>query len=144
MGNPNEAVVRKWFREVWDQRSEAAVHELLNPDSVCHGEGGDLTGAGAFLDGFYRPFLAAFPDVKVSVEGLIADGDQVAVRWVATGTHTGAGMGFSATNKKISFRGVTWVRLRDGKLVEGWDCWNQNGLIQVLQGGSHPPSMTVV
>jgi steroid delta-isomerase-like uncharacterized protein len=140
MSSANVQVVRRWFDEVWGQKREETVRELLTDESVGHGEGGPMQGAEGFLTNFYRPFLAAFPDALVTIEDTIAEGDQVAVRWLATATHAGDGLGIPASGKKVSFRGITWIRLRDGKLMEGWDCWNQDGLIKSLQGDPPPGS----
>jgi predicted ester cyclase len=67
------------------------------------------------------------------VEATAAEGDEVAVRWAFTGTHQGDGLGFPATGRRVSCRGVTWIRFSGGKMVEGWDCWNQGGLIHSLR-----------
>ena len=54
------------------------------------------------------------------------------VRWAAAGTHTGPGLGVPPSGRKVRFRGMTWMRFRDGKLVEGQDSWNLAGLLQAL------------
>ena len=77
--------------------------------------------------------LGAFPDFEVVVDQIIAEGDDVVVRWSAKGTHRGENLGFPASNKKAGFRGMTWLRFRDGRIVEGWDAWNQGRLLQELQ-----------
>jgi predicted ester cyclase len=55
----------------------------------------------------------------VAVEAVLADWDQVVVRWSATGRHTGAGLGFRPTGEAVTFRGVSWIHVRGGKLREG-------------------------
>src|ERR1700761_8075218 len=114
MSTANEQLVRRWFHEVWNLRSEATVHELLTQETVAYCESGQVSGAESFLALSHRPFVAAFPDLQIVIEDAIAQGDQVAVRWIATGTHTSAGLTIPPTHKKISFRGITWVRVRDG------------------------------
>ena len=71
--------------------------------------------------------------MKITVEGIVGEGDDVVARWVFTGTHRGDALGFPATGRPVSFRGMTWIRFSGGKMVEGWDCWNQTGLIQSLR-----------
>jgi steroid delta-isomerase-like uncharacterized protein len=78
----------------------------------------------------------AFPDLQVSVEGILAEGDQVAVRWSAEGTHRGQLLGISATGQPVTLRGMTWLRLSDGRIVEGWDAWNQGRLMNELQAAA--------
>src|SRR5262249_51971218 len=84
-------------------------------------------------------FLSAFPDLQITVEGTVAEGDEVVVRWSVQATHVGDGLGLPATGRAVSFRGMTWIRYRNGKMIEGWDCWNQAGLIQSLRGPEPPP-----
>jgi steroid delta-isomerase-like uncharacterized protein len=143
MASENEKLVRRWFEEIWNRRRPEVAHELAAADCVCHSESGPLVGVEPFLEQVYQPFVAALPDVRLTVEGTVAEGDQVVVRWVATGTHTGGGLGIPPTGRRVTFRGMTWVRCANGKMVEGCDCWNQAGLLQALQGGPAPPSMAL-
>jgi steroid delta-isomerase-like uncharacterized protein len=92
-----------------------------------------LKGPEHFLSQVHAPLLAAFPDLAVTLEGVVAEDDQVVVRWRATGTHTGNSMALPAMGRNISFRGMTWIRYREGKMVEGWGSWNLLGLIQALR-----------
>lgn len=132
MSNPNVESSRRWFEEVWNQRRAAAIDEMLIPESVGHLVGGDVRGPDAFKP-IHAEFLAAFPDLHLSIEDIVADGDNVVVRWLATGTHAGDGLGFRATQEAVSFRGISWHKYRDGKLCEGWDGWNLSGLIEQLR-----------
>jgi steroid delta-isomerase-like uncharacterized protein len=129
----NARLARRWFDEVWNQGREETVRELLLPDSIGHLEHGDVVGPEAFL-GVHAEFLKAFPDLWVTVEETVAEGDNVVVRWSASGTHAGDGLGCKATNKPVQFRGLTWMRVRGDKLVEGWDAWNAGALMQQLGG----------
>jgi steroid delta-isomerase-like uncharacterized protein len=132
MNNPNIESSRRWFEEVWNQRRSATIDEMLTPESLGHLESGDVRGAEAFKP-IHADFLAAFPDLHVSVEAVIADGDDVVVRWRATGTHAGDGLGFKATQEAVVLRGMSWHRYRDGKLIEGWDAWNLTALHEQLR-----------
>jgi len=127
------ALARRWFEEVWNQRREATIDELLTPASICHAPGGELRGVESFRERVFLPFINAFPDLAVSVEGTVAEGDEVAVRWTARGTHAGPGLGSPATQRPILIRGMTWIRVGGGKLLEGWDCWNFRELIESLK-----------
>ena len=129
----NVALARRWFEEVWNQRRAATVHELLEPDSVGHLQTGDVVGPQPFLE-VQAEFLQALPDVRVRVEDTVAQGDQVVVRWSASGCHHGKGMGCDPTGTQVRFWGMTWLRFRAGKMVEGWDAWDLGGLMQRLRG----------
>jgi steroid delta-isomerase-like uncharacterized protein len=129
----NVRLARRWFEEVWNQRRTDTIDELLTDESVSYSESGPLRGKREFRERAHAVFLTAFPDLRITVEGTVAEGDEVVVRWSVTGTHLGDGMGFPATVRAVSFRGMTWIRFSGGKMVEGWDCWNQGELIRSLQ-----------
>jgi steroid delta-isomerase-like uncharacterized protein len=133
MGIENVKMARRWFEEVWNQRRPDAIDELITEESFCLSELGVLRGKQEFIDKSYSVFLAAFPDLWINVVGTVAEGDQVVVRWTASATHLGDGLGFPATGRKVAFRGMSWFRIQDGKLMEGWDSWNPTGLIESLR-----------
>ena len=136
MSVKNSSLSRRWFDEVWNKRRTSTIDELLSPDGIAHMESGDVRGVEAFKQ-FRDEFLAALPDLKFKIEGLVSDGDDVVVRWHATGTHTGAGLGLEPTRKRVSVRGMTWQRFKNGVMVEGWDSWNQEGFLQRLRERPH-------
>jgi len=131
----NATLVRRWFDQVWNKRSDATVHELLDPAAIGHLEGLVTHNVAEFFAA-RSILLDAFPDLQVSVEGILAEGDQVAVRWSAEGTHRGQLLGISATGQPVTLRGMTWLRLSDGRIVEGWDAWNQGRLMNELQAAA--------
>jgi steroid delta-isomerase-like uncharacterized protein len=124
-------LARRWFEEVWNQRRDATVGDLLAPAAVCHMEGAELVGPEQFLEARVA-LLDAFPDMKVTVEATVEDGDDVVVRWSARATHRGDGLGMPASMRAVSFRGMTWMRFANGHVVEGWDSWNLGQLLQEL------------
>ncbi len=132
MSASNAELARRWFEEVWNRRREATVGELMHPDAVGHMEGREIRGPSEFLSGRAQ-LLGAFPDFGVQVDQIIAQGDDVVVRWSAKGTHRGESLGFPASNRSAAFRGITWLRFRGGRIVEGWDAWNQGKMIHDLQ-----------
>lgn len=136
MSQDSIAVIRRWFEELWNQRRPDAIDEMLVAESVCHADDGDIIGPDEFRKRQYEPLVAAFPDIRVAIDAIIGQGDEVVVRWSASGTHTGDGLGFGATNRGISFRGLTWIRVRDGKLQEGWQCSNMPEVIRSLSDAS--------
>lgn len=125
-------LARRWFEEVWNERREATIEELLSPESVCFGESGPVIGHVQFRQQMYAPLLAAFPDVRVAIDDILGVGDQAVVRWTATGTHTGTGLGSAPTGKPVTFQGITWIHARDGKLLQGWQSSNISETIRSL------------
>jgi predicted ester cyclase len=133
MSEANLTICRRWFEEVWNQRRDDTLEELLSADSISHGENGDVRGCEEFKR--YRDaFLEALPDLQVTLEELLAQGDTVVVRWHTVGKHTGEGLGLKPTQRPVAIRGTTWMRVKDGKLIEGWDTWNFDGLMGTLRG----------
>lgn len=133
MPHDNVALARRWFEELWNQRRGELIDELLAADGCCYSAGGVLRGRDAFRQRIYEPFLSAFPDLRVQVDGTVAEGDEVVVRWTATGTHTGPGLGLAPSGRAISLRGMTWIRFEDGRMKEGWDCWDQREMLESLR-----------
>jgi steroid delta-isomerase-like uncharacterized protein len=134
MSETNKQLARRWFEEVWNQRKESVIDELLTPACRAHGLGGDavLIGPEGFKT-FHRSFCAAFPDLRVTVDDIIAEGDRVAIRWTATMTHLGDGLGFPASGKKVSLDGSTILTIKDGKIDEGWNHMDITGLFAKLK-----------
>jgi steroid delta-isomerase-like uncharacterized protein len=132
MSTENAALARRWMDEVWNQRRLETVDELLHEDGVCHSSLGELRGKAGFLEGQFAVMTGAFPDFRVEVEDMLATDDTTVTRWVVTGTHTGEGLGFAPTGRAIRITGMTWVRIADGKMVEGWDYWDRAQLYEAL------------
>src|SRR3954464_14368656 len=99
MANENVVLARRWFEEVWNQRRTDTIDELLTDESVTHSESGPLRGKEEFRERAHAVFLSAFPDLRMTVEGTVAEADQVVVRWAATATHLGDVLGFPATGR---------------------------------------------
>jgi steroid delta-isomerase-like uncharacterized protein len=130
MAHENSALIRRWFEEVWNKGRMEAIDEMASPDVIGHGQAQHDTDIG--LEEF-RPFVVslrnAFPDMKVVIDHTIEQGDKVVARWTSTMTHKGEFLGFAPTGKKVTITGTTIQRIVDGKIVEGWDNWDQLGLL---------------
>ncbi len=137
MAQENSTLIRRWFEEVWNQGRLEAIDEMASPDIVGHGQAQHATDIG--LDEF-KPFVVnlrnAFPDMNVVIDHTIEQGDKVAARWTSTMTHKGEFLGFAPTGKKVVITGTSIQRIANGKIVEGWDNWDQLGLM--VQIGAVP------
>jgi predicted ester cyclase len=116
----NKALMRRIYEEMWNGKSPALAEELFT-----HPEG---------VEKFVREFLASFPDLKHTVEEMIAEGDQVAVRFSARGTHSGQWRYFAPTDKSIHYTGVTLARITGDRIIEHQTWWDQAALIEQLEG----------
>lgn len=124
MAEEYPTLLHRWFEEVWNQKSEAAIDELFDADGIANGlgdaDGNPLRGPEGFKT-MQRAFLAAYPDLKVTVEDTITEGDKIAARCTVRGTHAGEGIGVAATNQPVEFTGLCIVKIKDGKIVEAWN-----------------------
>jgi steroid delta-isomerase-like uncharacterized protein len=124
MSEENKELVRRWFEEVWNRGRAEAIDEMLAEDGVARGladaSGQPLRGPAGFKP-FFRQFREAFPEIEVTVEDTVAEGDKVAARCSVRGAHRGDTLGFAATDRAVEFDGICIVRVRDGKIVEAWN-----------------------
>jgi steroid delta-isomerase-like uncharacterized protein len=124
MAMNNEGLILRWFEEVWNQGRVETIDELLAADGIVHGLADDsenpLRGPAAFK-AFHANFRGAFPDIVVSVEDTVSEGDKVVARCTVRGKHTGDSLGFAATQARIDITGVAIVRIRNGQFVEAWN-----------------------
>lgn len=132
MSAENKALVRRFYEEVWGNHSLDALDELVTTDAVDHELPPGLPPGREGMKAFLGMFLSAFPDTKMTVEDALAEGDKVATRWSATGTHTGELMGIPATGKQINVTGLDINRISGGKIVEHWGQFDQMGMMQQL------------
>jgi predicted ester cyclase len=135
MSEINRTLAIRWFEEVWNRRLEATIDELMAPHCVGHMEGIEIKGPNEFKQ-VRSALITAFPDLNITVEGTVAEGDNVIVRWCAAGSHRGEGFGLAATEAPVVFRGMTWLVMAGGRIVEGWDAWNQGALVEMLRASN--------
>src|SRR4051794_5019194 len=108
----NKGNVRRLF-ETFNNADLATIDALVGPEYV--GAQGDKGAAG--FKSVVVGLRAAFPDLHYTVDNVLAEGDQVAVRWHWTGTHQGSFRGFPPTGKAVTNTGAGIFRLGGGKIV---------------------------
>ena len=134
MSAGNVALLRRWFEEVWNQGRLKTIHELMSPECIGTGQAGSgmvIRGPQEF-QAFVENLRAAFPDMHVTIEDGFESGEKAVVRWSGTMTHRGDQLGVPATGKRISISGISMVRIVNGKIVEGWDNWDQMTMMQEI------------
>lgn len=129
--NDCKMLVRRFYDEVWNQGNVEFAHEVFHDDYVRH----DLrpTQAMAGAAGQARiaaDFRRAFPDLQFNVDLIVAEGDLVAARWTATGTHEGAWGRIAPTGKRATFSGVNIFRFAEDKVAEIWNHRDDLGLLE--------------
>jgi steroid delta-isomerase-like uncharacterized protein len=134
MSDQNKALARRAIEEVWNQANLAVIDELVAPNATFHDPSvpdGKFTGP-AGMKQFIQIYRGAFPDVRLTINDQIAEGDKVCTRWTATGTHKGELMGIAPTGKHATVTGVDIDRYQGGKVVEAWASYDMLGLLQQL------------
>ena len=130
----NKAVVRRVFTEILSQGKFDVGAEIYAKDYVNHGTTKDTGFAESQASD--HGWRAAFPDLEMTVEKEIANGDFVTVLWRGQGTNTGSGNGLNATGKKVDGRGISIFRVVDGRIEEEWT--EYSGLVILQQLGLYP------
>ena len=130
----NIVLMRRWFKEIWNEGRVQTIYDLMDENATATGQdqpGVVLHGPADFVALFNR-IRGAFPDIRITLEDAFGADDKVVVRWSAVMTHTGDHLGIPATNKKVRITGITIARIAKGKIIEGWDNWDQLALMQQL------------
>jgi predicted ester cyclase len=118
MKNIQNTFVYRWFDQVWNRGNASAIDELMDPQAVAHGlpVSKELKGPDAFKP-FHKAFQAEFPSIHITVEDVVTDGDDANYTQVARcsvkGTHK--------SGKPVEFSGVSICKVKDGRLLEGWN-----------------------
>jgi steroid delta-isomerase-like uncharacterized protein len=136
----NVALMRRWFKEVWNEGKTQTIYELLSPDAIGIGQledGSQIRGAAEFLPLVER-IRGAFPDINMTVEDAFGAEDKVVLRWSATMTHRGDHLGMPASGKRVRMTGITIARIADKKIIEGWDNWDQLGMLKQIGAYASP------
>ncbi len=136
MSDRNKAVARRHIDEVWNKGNLASMedthaesymhHDPHDPWKRSHGPGPNAIKK---LVHFYRH---AFPDLHITIDEIVADGDVVVARFSSRGTHTNEFGNIKAKNTVVKLAGVFWWRFADGKIVEGHSYYDAHGFLRQL------------
>jgi steroid delta-isomerase-like uncharacterized protein len=141
MTEDNKQVARRFF-DAWTRGDLDAFDDLIAADAIDHDPHNPFAGETGpqVLRQAAAMYRAAFPDIVFTVEDQIAEGDYVATRWTARGTHDGELNGMPATGAAIETTGISIDRFVGGKSVEVWTNWDALGLMTQLQAHAAPRS----
>ena len=133
MSAGNQNVVRRLFEEVWNKGNLQVTDELFTPNYAHHDSSTPEFGRGPESEKkratLYR---TAFPDVRLTIEDIISEGETVTARWSCQGTHKGELNGVAPTGKQFTISGISIARFTNGKMIEGWVNWDTLGMMQQL------------
>lgn len=138
MGEQNKALVRRFLEEVVNRGDTSRLEEFFTANPVDHTP---FPGQPPGVEGIRQALnmiRAAFPDMRVTIEDMIAEGDRVVVRSTITGTHRGDFMGLPPTGKRVSVMAIDITRVEGGKQAEHWGLFDRAELMD--QVGEIPRS----
>jgi steroid delta-isomerase-like uncharacterized protein len=133
MSEQNKTNIRRLFEEVWNKGQLSVADELLAPTYTHHDSSTPDVGRGPESEKkrvtLYRN---AFPDIRLTIEDMLAEGETVVARWSCRGTHKGELNGIAPTGKQFNITGISIARFTNGKMFEGYINWDALGLMQQL------------
>jgi len=141
----NKALVRRWIEEAFNRGNVNIVSELFATNYVNHDPG--TPGLSQGPEGakqFVTRYRSAFPDARITIEEMFAEGDKVVTRWTASGTQRGSLPGIPATGKQSTVSGITISRIMGGKIAEDYLNWDTLGMLQQLGVFPAPPPTATV
>ena len=144
MTETNKALVRRWFKEVWNEGREATIDELFAENGIAYGLGDtEVEARGpAQLKPFVRNLRGALPDLQISIQDIMAEEDKVMVRVLLEGTHSGSGLGVPPSGRRIRVAAIVVIRISKGQFVEGWNSWDQLSLLRQIGALPAPRART--
>lgn len=135
----NRAIARRYVEECWNKKNMAILDELFTSDCPHHMNGPvNFKGPDGFKASFNNWFKG-FPDLEVTIEDQVTEGDMSVIRGKVIGTHQGdlqfGGMpaAIAPTGKQLEFEGITMCRMANGKIVELWSIANFTWLQELAQ-----------
>jgi predicted ester cyclase len=144
MATEYKTLAHRWFDEVWSKGRAEVIDDLFADDGVARGltdvAGNDLRGPAEFKP-FFHSSRAALPDLQVTVEDTVAEGDKLAARCTVRATHAGEGIGLAATSLPVAFTEACILRVKDGSIVEAWKNFDFMSMFQQVGAiKAMPPS----
>ncbi len=136
----NKDIVQRIFNEFWLAGKTSVLDQLVAADVTNHELSKEpVSGRDAHKEwaaGFRHVTGTGFPDMQITVDTLVGEGDLVVKRWTFRGTHTGDYMGVPATGRPVVMAGITIYRISGGQVRETW--WNYDALGMMQQLGAIP------
>ena len=134
MSEENKAIARRALEEIFSAQGDLDVaYEIIAPNFVGHDPASpeDIRGPEGVKE-FASMYRNAFPDVQMSLEDQVAEGDMVVTRWIASGTHQGDIMGIAPTGNRVTVAGTSVERIVEGQIEETWDNYDALGMMQQI------------
>lgn len=118
--NEAEIIIRRYYKEVWDNRNPDLIPGLFAPEYVNHAGARGVLGGPEGIAKNYASLVEAFPDVRFTLDDVLVDGEKVVVRYTMYGTHQGDFQGHPATRREVVVPGIGIYRVAGGMIRESW------------------------
>jgi len=128
----NNAIVRRWVDEAWNNGDFSSVEKLYPPSYTLHFGGMPETKGAEGLAGFISVYRNALPDLRMEIKDMLADGDRVVWRVTTSGTHLGDFLGIPPSGRPVSVNAIVISLFENGKWVEDWVNNDDLGLFQQI------------
>jgi len=133
MSEQNKTNIRRLFEEVWNKGQLPVADELFAPTYTHHDSSTpDVVRGPESEKKRVTLYRNAFPDIRLTIEDMLAEGETVVARWSCRGTHKGELNGIAPTGKQFNITGISIARFTNGKMFEGYINWDALGLMQQL------------
>ena len=131
----NKEFIIAYTEDFWNKQNLAAFEKDYASGLIMHFADGDQTSEQ--YKGLCNAYFTAFPDLNISTDLLVVEGDKVTKVWTANCTHKGEFLGIPSTSNRIVIKGIEVFRIADGKIAEVWASMDNMGMLQQL--GVIPP-----
>ena len=132
MPEDNKTIARRIINDIINGRRLEQIDTLVSPSYVYHGPGDmEVRGPEGFKQ-LINMYLTAFPDLRMTIDDLIAEGDKVVTRWTGRGTHRGDLAGIAPTGKTATVTGIIISRFAGNKLVEDFESFDEVAMLRQL------------
>ena len=129
----NRALIQRFVEEAFNRGNLGVVDEIYAPVYVGHTAGvPEQTPGPEGVKEFVEIYRSAFPDLHTTIEDMVTEGDKVAYRWTAVGTHQGELLGLPPSGNRVELTGVTIERIEGGRIVETWNNFDQLGMLRQI------------
>ena len=128
----NKVLIRRFYEEVFNKKNVAAIDEFYSADHVDHTLPPGLPVGPEGTKQAISMIMTAFPDLHLTIEDMIAEGDKVVTWFTTQGTQQGAFGGIPPTGKQVAVSTIEITRIAGGKIVEDWGLDDRLGMLQQL------------
>jgi steroid delta-isomerase-like uncharacterized protein len=131
----NKDLIKIYTEDFWNKHNIGAFEKYFSSDFIVHFADGDMN-AEQYKE-LCKSYFLAFPDLHITTNDVIAEGNKVVKVWTVNCTQKGDFMGIPATGKQVMIKGIEMFLILDGKIAELWACMDNLGMLQQL--GVIPP-----